>query len=134
MNLRARIDFDRETNLHYNYFRDYDPGTGRYTTFDPIGLAGGINGYTYANGNPLSGTDPKGLFREGSGAGGTQGNGVASGSCGCIDRKCQVICAGVPGGYPLVVCTRWINECGKITRTNIGLYYWAWRECQVFCV
>jgi RHS repeat-associated protein len=22
--------FDNETRLHYNYFRDYDPGTGRY--------------------------------------------------------------------------------------------------------
>jgi RHS repeat-associated protein len=22
--------FDKETNLHYNYFRDYDPGLGSY--------------------------------------------------------------------------------------------------------
>nr|WP_269750001.1 RHS repeat-associated core domain-containing protein [Pseudomarimonas arenosa] len=22
--------FDRETGLHYNYYRDYDPSTGRY--------------------------------------------------------------------------------------------------------
>lgn len=29
--------------VHYNYFRDYDPSTGRYTTSDPIGLAGGLN-------------------------------------------------------------------------------------------
>jgi RHS repeat-associated protein len=32
---------DRETGLNYNYYRDYDPATGRYTTSDPIGLAGG---------------------------------------------------------------------------------------------
>lgn len=25
--------FDKETNLHYNYFRDYDPTTGRYPTY-----------------------------------------------------------------------------------------------------
>ena len=53
--------FDRETNHHYNYFRDYDPQTGRYVQSDPIGLAGGINTFTYALGNPLSQFDPNGL-------------------------------------------------------------------------
>ena len=33
--------FDEETGLHYNYFRSYDPKTGRYTQGDPIGLEGG---------------------------------------------------------------------------------------------
>jgi len=32
--------FDKETNLHYNYFRYYEPETGRYISPDPIGLAG----------------------------------------------------------------------------------------------
>jgi RHS repeat-associated protein len=27
---------DKETNLHYNYFRDYDPSIGRYVEGDPI--------------------------------------------------------------------------------------------------
>ncbi len=54
--------FDSETNLHYNYFRDYDSETGRYISSDPIGLAGGLNTYGYALQNPLLYTDPYGLF------------------------------------------------------------------------
>lgn len=57
----TKIDFDKETNLNYNYFRDYDPNTGRYVQSDPIGLDGGINTYAYALNNPLKYSDPDGL-------------------------------------------------------------------------
>ncbi|MFZ6675445.1 RHS repeat-associated core domain-containing protein [Undibacterium sp. Xuan67W] len=53
--------FDKETGLHYNYFRDYEPSTGRYVESDPIGLDGGINTFGYVFGNPVALTDSMGL-------------------------------------------------------------------------
>jgi RHS repeat-associated protein len=52
---------DEESGFYYNRYRYYDPRQGRYVTQDPIGLEGGVDVYTYVNGNPLSYTDPLGL-------------------------------------------------------------------------
>jgi RHS repeat-associated protein len=54
---------DKETNLFYNYFRDFDPGLGIYKQSDPIGLVGGLNTYAYVAGSPLLFSDPLGLFK-----------------------------------------------------------------------
>jgi RHS repeat-associated protein len=53
--------FDAETGLHYNYYRDYEAGTGRYVESDPIGLAAGMATYGYVGGNPVNSIDLYGL-------------------------------------------------------------------------
>ncbi|MBD8528279.1 hypothetical protein IFO71_21245 [Pseudoxanthomonas sp. CAU 1598] len=53
--------YDRETGQHYNYFRDYEAGSGRYVQSDPIGLAGGSSIFSFVEAQPLARTDPWGL-------------------------------------------------------------------------
>ncbi|WP_049870428.1 RHS repeat-associated core domain-containing protein [Pseudomonas cremoricolorata] len=68
-NLRFQGQYlDRESGLHYNLFRFYDPDIGRFTQPDPIGISGGLNHYAYAP-NPFTWIDPWGLLNEGEVAG-----------------------------------------------------------------
>lgn len=63
-NIRLRFPgqfHDAESGLFYNWFRYYDPKTGRYLTSDPLGLRGGLNTYIYAKANPQRFADPFGL-------------------------------------------------------------------------
>jgi RHS repeat-associated protein len=53
--------FDAETNNFSNWHREYQPRTGRYSQADPIGLAGGINAYVFAENDPVLDSDPTGL-------------------------------------------------------------------------
>jgi RHS repeat-associated protein len=56
---------DVETGTYYNYFRDYDPVTGRYLESDLIGLrAGQASTYAYVRGNPNKFTDRAGLMTD----------------------------------------------------------------------
>lgn len=41
--------------------RYLDPGTGRFTQPDPIGLGGGLDSYGFASGDPVNFSDPFGL-------------------------------------------------------------------------
>jgi len=49
------------SGLQYRRNRYYDPVQGRFTQEDPMGLAGGVNLYGFASGDPVNFSDPFGL-------------------------------------------------------------------------
>ncbi|MBI2745252.1 MAG: Ig-like domain-containing protein [Burkholderiales bacterium] len=53
---------DYQAGLYFYRARYYDPVLKRFISSDPIGLAGGINTYTYVEGNPVQLFDPYGLW------------------------------------------------------------------------
>jgi RHS repeat-associated protein len=53
---------DVQTGLVYYRAHWYDPTQGRFLSKDTVGFAGGLNKYTYISNNPLSKTDPSGLY------------------------------------------------------------------------
>jgi RHS repeat-associated protein len=57
----AGREYDQETGLYYMRARFYDPELGRFLSEDPVGVAGGLNLYVYANSDPVNMSDPFGL-------------------------------------------------------------------------
>ena len=53
--------YDSATGLNQNWNRDYDPIVGRYIESDPVGLAAGVNTYSYVKNKPVGRTDAQGL-------------------------------------------------------------------------
>ncbi|WP_350311843.1 RHS repeat-associated core domain-containing protein [Acinetobacter thutiue] len=97
--------YDSETGIFYNYFRDYDPVTGRYVESDPIGLDGGLNTYGYVGGNALSTVDPNGLMQLLPAlAGGAATGGTATGAGG--------LASGLVGGLTGASLAFIITDCG----------------------
>ena len=94
--------FDSELNTHYNYFRDYDPATGRYVQSDPIGLYGGLlSTFLYTNANPLSFIDPSGL-----------------------EFKCVYVVDGYyerPGTTDIPATGDWVLVCRPVPKPSIGV-------------
>jgi len=56
--------YDAESGLHYNYFRDYESVTGRYVQSDPIGLSSGMGTYVYVSNSPFVMRDMWGLIED----------------------------------------------------------------------
>jgi RHS repeat-associated protein len=63
------VDKADATGTYYRRNRSYDPNTARFTQQDPLGLAGGLNVYGFASGDPVSNADPSGLWCERRGSG-----------------------------------------------------------------
>ena len=49
------------TGMLYRRNRYFDPKSGQFTQADPIGIAGGMNAFGFANGDPVNFSDPFGL-------------------------------------------------------------------------
>ncbi|MFJ3786301.1 HYD1 signature containing ADP-ribosyltransferase family protein [Streptomyces sp. NPDC090093] len=82
---------DTTTGLTHIGAREYDQNTGRFLSADPIvDLADPLqmNGYTYSNGNPVSKSDPTGLYLD-DGTGNSEPGGIGGG---------QSITPGIPPG------------------------------------
>lgn len=56
------------SGLYYSRARYYHPGISRFLNADPIGLAGGLNRWSYTKGLPISEIDPAGLAPNQAGA------------------------------------------------------------------
>ena len=98
--------YDSATGLNYNYFRDYEPGTGRYVESDPVGLGGGASTYSYALSNPLILVDPKGQTPAAAAVCFIPG--VGWGGCAVIGAT-----AGIVACYTTGACERAANAAGS---------------------
>jgi RHS repeat-associated protein len=100
--------YDKETGDYYNYFRDYDPGTGRYLQSDPQGQAGGINTYVYTENSPIIYIDPKGLRRGGPITPVPGWNPIEPGG------------SGVRGGIGHIISKLWPSACGPNAKSDLN--------------
>jgi RHS repeat-associated protein len=115
---------DQETGLFYNRARYYNPQSGRYLTSDPIGLGGGLNTYSYADGNPFLHADPLGLDPQ---AACDRFTGIGNAICSvCVKTFCTISpaataccaiskdeCIGNSGGDPtkMAQCVTQYGQC-----------------------
>ncbi|MDF9619166.1 RHS repeat-associated core domain-containing protein [Pseudomonas entomophila] len=116
---------DLEMGLHYNRYRYYEPKLGRYLTVDPIGLAGGLNTYDYAAGNPLTYVDALGLNPAAGCAVGALGGPAGCGIGAVIGTLGAAVAVGAivrtPGDTPVEQKTSFDNAGRKVSSAAAGI-------------
>jgi RHS repeat-associated protein len=100
------------TGLYYYRARYYDPVLKRFVSSDPIGLAGGLNTYSYVRGSPVIFADPNGLdvtiSFNGSAASGAGHVGISVNSPNTVGQRPQV-------GQSSIALALGINVPGQIS-------------------
>lgn len=137
---------DSTSGLSYNYHRDYEPETGRYSQSDPIGLQGGLSTFGYALQNPLLYSDPLGLSSVGAcalpanivacqaagiGLRGNAGNGVVQGAAGVAGAAAAAagLKVGLDSGDPDDCGDN--DDCGPDTRFVALQKAFAWAGLSI---
>jgi uncharacterized protein RhaS with RHS repeats len=102
--------------------RDYDPETGRWTGKDPIGLAGGLNQYSFVDSEPENETDPFGTAPGTHAECGSAGDPVAVCKCNCFydERDRNRACEKFPSKAERDLCE------GASARSSLACLY----ECE----
>ncbi|HEV7706484.1 MAG TPA: RHS repeat-associated core domain-containing protein [Gemmatimonadaceae bacterium] len=94
------------SGYQYKRNRYYDPQTGKFTQEDPIGLAGGLNSYGFAGGDPVNYSDPFGLCFDPVSctvAVAASASGLATASTGLVTISAHVATAAVIGSAEIAV-------------------------------
>ncbi|MGA9827819.1 MAG: RHS repeat-associated core domain-containing protein, partial [Rhodanobacteraceae bacterium] len=123
MNLRFPGQyFDQESGLAYNYYRDYEAGTGRYVESDPIGLSGGAETYAYVDSTPLLDADLSGLLVRGLGCTDKQWGRVqhAEDNVRKKLKECRGQCDLSASGKSCVPCSRVPFILARLTSTPVN--------------
>jgi RHS repeat-associated protein len=122
-------EIDSGTGLIYYRARWYDPQVGRFVQEDPLGLAEGINFYSYVKNDPIRFMDPEGLARCNRLLGALGGALLGAGAGGVIGEGAMALAGGAVG----TATARTRNRFGTLGRrcrrcSSLGNNGGCWRR------
>jgi uncharacterized protein RhaS with RHS repeats len=120
---RRPLPLFRAHRPYYYRARYYDPIRSRFVSEDPIGFAGGLNPYQYAQGSPTGYADPEGLSPKPLPPGQTRPR-----ECKSAERK---VCESQCGSRGVQSCK--VSQTWRLTRFKDGLAQWEWKDGPMSC-